>query len=217
MNHLVIFDLDGTLLNTLKDLAQTTNVILTRHGYPTHTEEEVMKMIGNGNRMLVKRACPEGTSDEIIDQLTEEYITYYLHHCCDITEPYPHIHEMLHELKKHGFRLAVLSNKVHSATAEIIEHYFPGIFDVAYGHREGHPHKPDPESLFEIIEELGSDTGHSLYIGDSKVDATTSINAGLKYCLVSWGFVPDLYKDPQYPVVHSTKELVQWILTQKQD
>ena len=75
MNHLVIFDLDGTLLNTLKDLAQTTNVILTRHGYPTHTEEEVMKMIGNGNRMLVKRACPEGTSDEIIDQLTEEYIT----------------------------------------------------------------------------------------------------------------------------------------------
>lgn len=192
MRNLIIFDLDGTLLNTIADLAQSTNYVLAKLGFPTHEESAYNFMVGNGINKLFERALPEGhKTEENILKVRKEFLPYYAEHNMDKSRPYPSIPELLLELQNQDKMLAVASNKHHEATIKLIDHYFPNINFVAiYGQREDIPPKPDPTIVFDIISKTGVLREEVLYVGDSGVDMETAINAGVTSCGVTWGFRP---------------------------
>ena len=174
MKHLVIFDLDGTLLNTIADLAQSTNYALKELGYPTHEEDAYRFMVGNGINKLFERALPKGEKTE-----------------ANVLRPYPGIPELLTDLQTQGIQLAVASNKYQAAAEKLIAHYFPSIHFVAvFGQREGIPTKPAPVVVREILKIADMTSTDTLYVGDSGVDMQTAINAGVTSCGVTWGFRP---------------------------
>lgn len=188
MKEAVIFDLDGTLLNTLADLQAATNAALALRGLPTRTIEEVRNFVGNGIRNLIKRAMPEGSTDEEIDSALADFKAYYADHLHDRTTPYDGIPELIAELKGRGIRLAVLSNKVDSASRTLAQHFFPDTFDEIFGERTGIPRKPDPTSCRLVMDALGVSAQETLYVGDSGVDMQTAKNASLYAVGVTWGF-----------------------------
>lgn len=192
MKKLVIFDLDGTLLNTIADLAQSTNHALNTLGYPTHEESAYNFMVGNGINKLFERALPEGEkSEENILRVRKEFIPYYDVHNADKSRPYPGIPELLEQLQSLGLQVAVASNKYQAATHKLITHYFPGIHFVAiFGQREGVNVKPDPTIVEDILSIARVNKEDVLYVGDSGVDMQTAINAGVTSCGVTWGFRP---------------------------
>lgn len=192
MKKLVIFDLDGTLLNTIADLAQSTNYALKQLGYPTHSVDEYRFMVGNGINKLFERALPEGEkSEENVLRVRKEFIPYYDIHNVDDSSPYPGIPELLSDLQNHGIQLAVASNKYQAATQKLIGHYFPSIrFVAVFGQREGVNVKPDPTIVFDILKQSNTPKEAVLYVGDSGVDMQTAINAGVTACGVTWGFRP---------------------------
>lgn len=192
MKKLVIFDLDGTLLNTIADLAQSTNYALEKLGYPTHTEDKYPFMVGNGINKLFERALPEGGKSEAnILRVRAEFIPYYDMHNADLSAPYPGISLLLEQLQAKGIQIAVASNKYQSATEKLIKHYFPHIrFVAVYGQREGISVKPDPTIVHDILAAAQTDKGDVLYVGDSGVDMQTARNAGVAACGVTWGFRP---------------------------
>ena len=188
MKHAVIFDLDGTLLNTLGDLRAATNHALEVRGLPPHSMEEIRQFIGNGIRLLICRAMPEGTPEAEIDAALDDFKAYYAAHIHNRTVPYDGIPQLLTALKKRGIQVAVLSNKINSASQQLIEYFFPGKTDVVFGEHVGVPRKPDPTSCRMVMQQLGVQPEQVLYVGDSGTDMQTAKNAGLYAVGVTWGF-----------------------------
>ncbi len=191
---LIIFDLDGTLINTIDDLGQACNHALSACGYPTHKIEDYPRLVGNGINKLIERALPEEYRNEAtVLRLREYFVPYYDAHNCDLTRPYDGIPALLQALKAQGHILAVASNKYQAATEKIVAHFFPNTFDVVLGERVGVPRKPDPQIVYDIVEairRLGDRAidKEILYIGDSLVDAETAKAAGATLVLCTWGF-----------------------------
>ena len=184
----MIFDLDGTLLNTLGDLRAATNHALEVRGLPPHSMEEIRQFIGNGIRLLICRAMPEGTPEAEIDAALDDFKAYYAAHIHDRTVPYDGIPQLLTALRKRGIQVAVLSNKIDSASQQLIEYFFPGKTDVVFGEHVGVPRKPDPTSCRMVMQQLGVQPEQVLYVGDSGTDMQTAKNAGLYAVGVTWGF-----------------------------
>lgn len=192
MKKLVIFDLDGTLLNTIADLASAVNHALARNGFPTHPRESYQMMVGNGVRRLIERALPvDNRSEETVDHLLADFREYYDEHLADDTAPYPGIEDMLRALARSGIDLAVASNKYESAVKRLIERYFPYVDWVAVcGKVDGYPSKPDPSIVFRILAEHPTPKASVLYVGDSAVDIETARRACVENVGVTWGFRP---------------------------
>ena len=190
---LIIFDLDGTLINTIDDLGQACNHALSACGYPTHKIEDYPRLVGNGINKLIERALPESDrNEETVMQLRAFFVPYYDEHNCDLTHPYDGIAALLETLKQQGHTLAVASNKYQAATEKIVAKLFPGIFDVVLGERENVARKPDPQIVWDIVEAIGRKGEEAiedaLYIGDSLVDAETAKAAKLPFVACTWGF-----------------------------
>lgn len=186
----IIFDLDGTILNTLEDLAAATNWVCAQHGWPVHEVEEYKYFVGNGAPKLLERVVPDGIelTDELHRQLLEEFTQRYNAHKEDKTAVYAGMPQALQRLKEAGLTLAVLSNKPHGAAFPVVERYYPGIFDAVQGAIDGLPVKPDPTLLHRLMGELGATAADTLFVGDSNVDIRTAKNGGLTGCGVLWGF-----------------------------
>ncbi|MBQ8127787.1 MAG: HAD-IA family hydrolase [Prevotella sp.] len=185
-----IFDLDGTLLNTLDDLAAATNYALRTNGLPQHSVDDVRRFVGNGVRMLMRRAVPDGEQNPRFEAAFAAFRQYYLAHSLDTTRPYDGIMTMLRSLKSRGCRLAVVSNKFCAATEELCRHFFNGLIEVAIGENEaaGIRKKPAPDTVFEALRQLGGTADGAVYVGDSEVDIQTARNAQLPCISVLWGF-----------------------------
>lgn len=185
---IIIFDLDGTLLNTIDDLGYACNYALEKTGYPTYPISAYPAMVGDGINNLIRRALPEAErTEENIMRVREYFVPYYNAHNCDYTRPYDDIPELLAALKARGYQLAVASNKYQAATEKIVNHFFPSVFDVVLGERDGVERKPCPKIVFDIRAQLPGDV---LYVGDSLVDYQTALNAQVPFVGCSWGFVP---------------------------
>ena len=191
--NVFIFDLDGTLLNTLQDLANSVNYALRQYGMPTHSIDDIRRFVGNGVRLLMERAVPNGTQNPQFEEVFAAFRAYYMQHSLDTTRPYDGIVETIHELKQRGCRLAVVSNKMMAATQELVAHFFPEI-EVAIGEHEaaGIRKKPAPDTVFEALRQLGlvvgGENADTVYVGDSDVDIATARNSGLPCISVLWGF-----------------------------
>lgn len=188
---IIIFDLDGTLINTIDDLGQACNYALSACGFPTHKIEDYPRLVGNGINKLIERALPEKLrQEETVMQVREYFVPYYDEHNCDYTRPYEGIPQLLKTLKEQGHYLAVASNKYQAATEKIVAQLFPGIFDIVLGERENIARKPDPQIVYDILSTLNTQlsTTNCLYIGDSLVDAATARAANLPFVACTWGF-----------------------------
>ena len=183
-----IFDLDGTLLDTLQDLADSTNYALALHGLPVRTVEEVRQFVGNGVGLLIRRAVPAGTAEELERQVLRDFRAHYLLNMENKTAPYPGIPELLDALGAAGVPTAVVSNKFDGAVKGLCRTYFGGRLDAAIGESEGVARKPAPDTVFRALAELGMPREGAVYVGDSDVDIETAKNAGLPCISVSWGF-----------------------------
>ena len=188
MFQTVIFDLDGTILNTLEDLAAAGNWICRKRGWPEHTVEEYRQLVGTGMRNLLCLLDPMGDADPALDEALAEYMEYYGQHCMEKTAPYDGIPQLLAELRSRGLKLAVYSNKGDRFCGQLVEHYFPGVFHLIRGKVDGVPVKPDPIGLGLVMDALGAEQAATLYVGDSNVDMETARNGGLVSCGVTWGF-----------------------------
>ena len=188
-----IFDLDGTLLDTLQDLANSVNYALRQYGLPEHSLDDVRRFVGNGVRLLMERAVPDGAQHPQFEAVFATFRQHYMEHSLDTTRPYDGIVETIHELKMRGCRLAVVSNKMMAATQELVAHFFPEI-EVAIGEHEaaGIRKKPAPDTVYEALRQLGLVVGgfpaDTVYVGDSDVDIVTARNSGLPCISVLWGF-----------------------------
>ena len=185
---LVIFDLDGTLLNTLDDLAYAANTALAAFGFPRRSTEEVRTFIGNGVARLIRRAVPEGTSDETVSEVLKRFKAIYTENVNVHTVPYPGIPELLDSLRSAGVKCAVNSNKVDNAVRLLCEAHFTGRLDLALGEREGIPKKPAPDGAQYIMNTLSAAPERTLYVGDGDADLLTAENAGIDSAWVSWGY-----------------------------
>lgn len=183
-----IFDLDGTLLNTLSDLRDATNHALRQNHLPERSLDEVRHFVGNGVRLLIERAVPQDTSTETTDRVFEDFRQYYLIHSMDTTAPYDGILPMLAELSRRGKKMAVVSNKLHEATGELVNHFFGQYISVAIGESKGVRRKPAPDTVNEALHCLGVGKENAVYVGDSDVDLQTARNSGLPCINVLWGF-----------------------------
>ena len=198
MFNVYVFDLDGTLLDTLQDLANSVNYALRQHGMPEHSIDDIRRFVGNGVRLLMERAVPDGARNPQFEAAFATFRQYYMQHSLDTTRPYDGIPELIHELKNRGCQMAVVSNKMMAATQELVHHFFPDI-PVAIGEHEaaGIRKKPAPDTVYEALRQLGiihhpSSIIHHpsdiVYIGDSDVDIATARNSGLPCISVLWGF-----------------------------
>ncbi len=186
---IILFDLDGTILNTLPDLKNAANHALETLGYPKRTEEEIRRFLGNGVGFLMKCSLPEGCSEEVWKRAVELQKSYYLSHLMVETLPYEGVPVMLKQLRREGFRLGTVSNKFDAAVQNLISAFYPGVFDVALGERENVPKKPDPAMVRNALKEMNApDDCKLIYVGDSEVDLRTAENAGAVPVLVDWGF-----------------------------
>lgn len=207
-----IFDLDGTLLDTLTDLAASVNYALRTHNMPEHSIDDVRRFVGNGVRKLMERAVPDGAENPFFEAAFATFREYYMLHSLDTTKPYPGIPEVLAELKARGCHLAVVSNKMMAATVELCRHFFPDTIEVAIGENEaeGIRKKPAPDTVFAALRELQNKSLDSrlssltsVYVGDSDVDIATARNAGLPCISVLWGF-----RDRQFLLDHGATTFV---------
>lgn len=192
MYKVYIFDLDGTLLDTLQDLADSVNYALRQHHMPEHSVDDIRRFVGNGVRLLMERAVPDGARNPQFEAAFATFRQYYMQHSLDTTRPYEGIKETLRALKNSGCRLAVVSNKMMAATQELVSHFFPEV-EVAIGEHEaaGIRKKPAPDTVYEALRQLGLDPEgdvHAVYVGDSDVDLQTARNSGLPCISVLWGF-----------------------------
>ena len=215
MKNLIIFDLDGTLLNTIADLAQSTNHALSKLGFPIHKEESYNLMVGNGINKLFERALPEKERNEgNILCMRKEFIRFYDEHNTDLSKPYPGIPELLKTLNRQGKGIAIATNKYQTAAEKLINYYFPEIsFISILGQRDGILPKPDPAIIYEIINIANVDKKEILYVGDSGVDMQTAINAEVTSCGVTWGFRSRNELDSYHPdyIINKAEEILELI------
>lgn len=200
-----IFDLDGTLLDTLQDLASSVNYALRQYGLPEHSIDDIRRFVGNGVRLLMERAVPDGANHPQFEAVFATFRQYYMQHSLDTTRPYDGIPEMLQALKRRGCRLAVVSNKMMAATQELVAHFFPEV-EVAIGEHEesGIRKKPAPDTVFEALRQLHvPHSVRAVYVGDSDVDLETARHAGLPCISVLWGF-----RDRDFLLSHGATTLV---------
>lgn len=197
-----IFDMDGTILETLEDMCASVNVTMDHVGYPRRTMDEVCRFVGNGAAKLIERCMPAGAEDPRYPAALEFYRAYYDAHAQIKTGPYPGIPELLNQLSREGVRLAVVSNKPDEAVRALTERYFPGVFPVAIGNRDGWATKPAPDSVYEAMRLLGARRESTVYVGDSDVDVDTARNAGLDSVIVTWGF-----RDEDFLRAHGAQHL----------
>lgn len=186
--ELIVFDMDGTILDTLVDLKNCMNYVLKKHNMPTRTLEEIRSFVGNGIRTLIERATPPGTSPETLDAIHKDYMAYYKIHCADDTKPYDGILELLSALKNQGYKTAVVSNKANAAVQDLCVQYFDGLFDLAIGERPEIAKKPAPDMVELALSQMNISKEKAVYIGDSDVDVATAHNSGLNIIAVEWGF-----------------------------
>lgn len=188
MNKLLIFDLDGTLIDTLDDLKNAVNFALEKFSFPLRTREEIRKAIGNGTIKLIERSAPQGTNEKTLAELHKVFKAFYLENLSQNTKPYPGITSLLFSLKTKGYKLAVVSNKDHDATVKLITTMLPMLFDYIQGSYFEHPKKPHPYLINKVINEMNFSKDKITYIGDTNVDEESAINAGISYILVSYGY-----------------------------
>jgi len=189
MKKLILFDLDGTLIDSLEDLSEAVNYALGLRGLPLHTVSEYRRMVGHGVRNLVKQALPEGADDTLVDSALADFKAYYQAHIDVHTHPYPGMPELLTELQAHGIQLAVASNKFQEGTEYLVEKIFPGIRFVAImGNKPGAPLKPDPEIVQEVLRKANVQEADALLVGDSPTDMKTAANGGIESIAVTWGY-----------------------------
>jgi phosphoglycolate phosphatase len=198
-----IFDLDGTLLNTLDDLANSTNYALRWAGMNERSKDEVRQFVGNGVKKLMERAIPDGLSNPQFDVTYAKFKEHYLQHSLDNTKPYPGIMEMLSILKDRGISLAVVSNKFYTATEELCKYFFNDYIKVAIGERENIRKKPAPDTVIESMRMLGSNKADTVYVGDSDVDIDTAHNCDVPCLSVLWGF-----RDKEFLLRHGATTLI---------
>ena len=200
-----IFDLDGTLLDTLGDLAASVNYAMRTHGMPEHSVDEVCRFVGNGVRRLMERAVPGGADHPAFEAAFATFRRHYMEHSLDTTRPYKGIPEMLQELKRRGRHTAVVSNKFDAATKELCRHFFPDTIDVAVGEHEaeGIRKKPAPDTVLQALSQLGVGQEGAVYVGDSDVDIQTARNSGLPCISVLWGF-----RDREFLLAHGAETFV---------
>ena len=183
-----IFDLDGTLLDTLQDLCDSVNYTLRKHGFPTHTKDEIRSYLGNGMEVLISLSLPNGKDEQNFERILQDFKDYYLIHSLDTTGPYEGILELLDYLKNNNYKYAIVSNKGDFAVKHLNEYFFKEYIDVAIGEKAGIRKKPYPDTVLEAIRLLDSSIDNSYYIGDSEVDIDTANNANMECLVVSWGF-----------------------------
>ena len=186
--ELVIFDMDGTILDTLEDLKESLNAALAANGFPERTMEETRRFVGNGIAKLMERAVPAGTSPEVTAKVLADFKVHYAAHCADHTRPYAGVPELLADLRAAGVLTAVVSNKADFAVQILARDYFPGLFDCVLGEKEGIAKKPAPDMVLAALQRLGSTADDAIYLGDSEVDLQTARNSGLPCATVGWGF-----------------------------
>ena len=200
-----VFDLDGTLLDTLSDLAASTNYALRTHGMPEHSIDDVRRFVGNGVRLLMERAVPDGAANPLFNDTFATFRQHYMAHSLDTTKPYEGVPEALAALKARGCHLAVVSNKMMAATQELCRHFFPDTIEVAIGEHEsaGIRKKPAPDTVFAALKALGVGQDGAVYVGDSDVDIETARNSGLPCISVLWGF-----RDRDFLIQHGAKTFI---------
>jgi phosphoglycolate phosphatase len=200
-----IFDLDGTLLDTLDDLAASVNYALRTHGMPAHSTDDVRRFVGNGVRKLMERAVPDGADNPLFEEAFATFRQHYMTHSLDTTRPYKGVPETLAALKARGCRLAVVSNKMMAATQSLCSHFFPDTIEVAIGEHEaeGIRKKPAPDTVIAALDALGVGKERAVYVGDSDVDIQTAANAGLPCISVLWGF-----RDKDFLIQHGAKTFI---------
>ena len=215
MSQTVIFDLDGTLLNTIEDLAAAANWVCRRNGWPEHSVEEFRGMVGHGIRNLVAQFSPTGSrSPLMLAHALHQFSGYYGAHSMDRTQPYRGIPELLEALRERGIALAVYSNKADEFSQKIVGHFFPGVFTLVRGHLEGTPVKPDPAGIHVVLETMGASAAETLFVGDSDVDVQTAHNGRMAACGVTWGYRSRevLEKAGAEYLAQTPKELLDYIL-----
>ena len=200
--QLIIFDLDGTLLNTLDDLADSTNIMLKHFNYPARTKEEVRNFVGNGVAKLIERAIPDGRNNPKFEDCLNMFKQIYPQNMYNKTAPYPHIIEMLETLKINGYKTAVVSNKFDLAVKDLCKNYFPNLIDFASGENEaaGIKKKPAPDTVLNVLKFFGLENCDAIYVGDSEVDIQTAKNCGMECISVIWGF-----KDKEFLINNGAK------------
>ena len=198
-----IFDLDGTLLSTLADLAASTNYALRTHHMPERSLDEVRRFVGNGVKKLMERAIPDGLNNPLFEETFATFRQHYMQHNLDTTQPYPGIMQLLEQLKAEDKNIAVVSNKFYAATRELCRHFFGDLVTVAIGEREDIRKKPAPDTVIEALRELGVDKEGAVYIGDSDVDIMTAKNSGMPCVSVLWGF-----RDKEFLLEHGATTLI---------
>ena len=205
----ILFDLDGTILDTGEDLQHSLNHVLEKYGMPPRSLADTRRFLGNGIRRLIELGAGEGVSADTLDAMFSDFKAYYRLHCLDRTRPYEGIVPLLTSLREAGAKTAVVSNKADFAVQSLAERFFPGLFDFAVGEREGIRRKPCPDSVLEALSRLNADRERAVYIGDSEVDIATARNAGLPCLSVTWGFRSQeaLLESGAERLVHSPEEL----------
>ena len=198
-----IFDLDGTLLSTLNDLAASTNYALRWAGMPERSVEEIRMFVGNGVKLLMERAIPDGINNPKFEETYAKFREHYMEHNLDTTRPYDGIPELLRELKGRGKKLAIVSNKFYAATQELAKHFFPDTIEIAIGERDNIRKKPAPDTVLEALKQLNASKVGAVYIGDSDVDIMTAKNCELPCISVLWGF-----RDKEFLIKHGGKIFV---------
>lgn len=207
----LVFDLDGTLLDTLDDLANSVNHALQTYGQPTRSRAEIRQFLGNGIRNLLQQSVAEGTDATRFEEILDCFRAHYVAHCLDATRPYPGIMPLLKTLKSRGYKLAIVSNKLHTAVQELNERFFKDYVTSAVGESATVRRKPCPDAVLAALKELHSEPSSAIYVGDSEVDIETSQNAGIPCLSVLWGFRDEDFLRQRYPTatfVHTPEEIL---------
>ena len=210
----VLFDMDGTVLDTLTDLENAVNTAMRRFELPEVSREKVRASLGNGAARLIHECVPAGTDEALTEQVVAWYKPWYDAHCCIETGPYPGILPLMEHLRERGLKLAIISNKADPAVQELAERFFPGLLETAVGESETVRRKPDPDAVLTAAEQMGLRPEDCVYVGDTEIDIATARNAGMDCLTVAWGFrsVEQLFASGAASVAYTAEELEQQIL-----